>query len=80
MKCWGPDIVVAAVAGLSLTNFLNWVFVTASPPRLVTVEELLETAKGVTNMALAHEIVVNGDFRINTVELAEGRYVCGLVY
>ncbi|XP_013208189.1 T-complex protein 11-like protein 1 isoform X2 [Microtus ochrogaster] len=44
----------------------------SGPPRLVTVEELLETAKGVTNMALAHEIVVNGDFRINTVELAEG--------
>lgn len=31
-------------------------------------------------MALAHEIVVNGDFRINAVELAEGRYVRGLVY
>lgn len=44
----------------------------SSPARLVTVEELLETAKGVTNMALAHEIVVTGDFRINAVELAEG--------
>ncbi|XP_045379871.2 T-complex protein 11-like protein 1 isoform X1 [Camelus bactrianus] len=43
----------------------------ASPPRFVTVEELLETAKGVTNMALAHEIVVNGDFRIKPVELPE---------
>lgn len=48
-------------------------FVTASPPRFVTVEELLETAKGVTNMALAHEIVVNGDFRIKPVELPEDR-------
>lgn len=80
MKCWVPDIIVAAAAGLSLTNFLNWVSIAASPPRLVTVEELLETAKGVTNMALAHEIVVNGDFRINAVELAEGRYVRGLFY
>ncbi|XP_017658372.1 T-complex protein 11-like protein 1 isoform X2 [Nannospalax galili] len=43
----------------------------SSPPQLVTVEELLETAKGVTNMALAHEIVVNGDFRIKPVELPE---------
>uniref|UniRef100_A0A8P0PH30 T-complex 11 like 1 n=2 Tax=Canis lupus familiaris TaxID=9615 RepID=A0A8P0PH30_CANLF len=43
----------------------------SSPPRFVTVEELLETAKGVTNMALAHEIVVNGDFRIKPVELPE---------
>ncbi|KAF4009367.1 hypothetical protein G4228_000744 [Cervus hanglu yarkandensis] len=44
---------------------------TASPPRFVTVEELLETAKGVTNMALAHEIVINGDFQIKPVELPE---------
>uniref|UniRef100_A0A673UZW7 T-complex 11 like 1 n=1 Tax=Suricata suricatta TaxID=37032 RepID=A0A673UZW7_SURSU len=43
----------------------------SSPPRFVTVEELLETAKGVANMALAHEIVVNGDFRIKPVELPE---------
>lgn len=43
----------------------------SSPPRFVTVEELLETARGVTNMVLAHEIVVNGDFRIKPVELPE---------
>ncbi|XP_023593896.1 T-complex protein 11-like protein 1 isoform X3 [Trichechus manatus latirostris] len=43
----------------------------SSPPRFVTVEELLETAKGVTNMALAHEIAVNGEFRIKPVELPE---------
>ncbi|KGL74219.1 T-complex protein 11-like 1, partial [Tinamus guttatus] len=44
---------------------------TASPPRLVSMEELMETAKGVTNMALAHEIVVNGDFHIKPAELPE---------
>lgn len=43
----------------------------SSPPRFVTVEELLETVKGVTNMALAHEIVVNGDFQIKPVEIPE---------
>ncbi|XP_062052318.1 T-complex protein 11-like protein 1 isoform X1 [Lepus europaeus] len=43
----------------------------SSPARFVTVEELVETAKGVTNMALAHEIVVNGDFRIQPAELPE---------
>ncbi|KAM6159294.1 T-complex protein 11-like protein 1 [Rhynchocyon petersi] len=43
----------------------------SSPPRFVTAEELLETAKGVTNMALAHEIVINGDFQIKPVELPE---------
>lgn len=43
----------------------------SSPPRFVTVEELLDTAKGVTNMVLAHEIIVNGDFRIKPIELPE---------
>ncbi|XP_062432892.1 T-complex protein 11-like protein 1 isoform X2 [Rhea pennata] len=43
----------------------------SSPPRLVSLEELMETAKGVTNMALAHEIIVNGDFQIKPAELPE---------
>lgn len=46
---------------------------TASPPRFVSAEELMETAKGVTNMALAHEIVVNTDFQVKPSEPAEGR-------
>ncbi|KAI5616158.1 T-complex protein 11-like protein 1, partial [Silurus asotus] len=44
----------------------------SSPSKLVSVEELMETAKGVTNMALAHEIVVNGGFQIKPSEPAEG--------
>ncbi|NXU84188.1 T11L1 protein, partial [Xiphorhynchus elegans] len=43
----------------------------SSPARPVSIEELMETAKGVTNMALAHEIVVNGDFQIKPAELPE---------
>uniref|UniRef100_A0A8C9V9B1 T-complex 11, testis-specific-like 1 n=1 Tax=Scleropages formosus TaxID=113540 RepID=A0A8C9V9B1_SCLFO len=44
----------------------------SSPPRFVSVEELMETAKGVTNMALAHEIVVNGAFQVKPPQPAEG--------
>uniref|UniRef100_UPI003AAFE596 T-complex protein 11-like protein 1 n=1 Tax=Centroberyx gerrardi TaxID=166262 RepID=UPI003AAFE596 len=44
----------------------------ASPPRFVSVEELMETAKGVTNMALAHEIMVNKAFQVKPAELPEG--------
>ncbi|XP_066494189.1 T-complex protein 11-like protein 1 [Tiliqua scincoides] len=43
----------------------------ASPPQFVSMEELMETAKGVTNMVLAHEIVVNGGFQIKPAELPE---------
>ncbi|XP_061628366.1 T-complex protein 11-like protein 1 isoform X1 [Phyllopteryx taeniolatus] len=44
----------------------------ASPPRFVSVDELLETAKGVNNMALAHEIMVNQSFQVKQSELPEG--------
>ncbi|KAM4018455.1 T-complex protein 11-like protein 1 isoform 1-T4 [Anomaloglossus baeobatrachus] len=44
----------------------------ASPPRFVSMEELMDAAKGVTNMALAHEIVVNGGFQIKPVEFPQG--------
>ncbi|XP_058016629.1 T-complex protein 11-like protein 1 [Ahaetulla prasina] len=43
----------------------------ASPAQFVSVEELMDTAKGVTNMALAHEIVLNGGFQIKPTDLPE---------
>nr|XP_061813350.1 T-complex protein 11-like protein 1 [Nerophis lumbriciformis] len=46
----------------------------SSPPRFVRVEELMETAKGVTNMALAHEIMVNQDFQLKPTEFPEGSF------
>ncbi|KAA8590568.1 T-complex protein 11-like protein 1 [Etheostoma spectabile] len=44
----------------------------ASPSRFASVEELMETAKGVTNMALAHEIMVNAAFQVKPAEPPEG--------
>ncbi|XP_056137676.1 T-complex protein 11-like protein 1 [Lampris incognitus] len=44
----------------------------ASPPRFVSMEEVMETAKGVSNMALAHEIMVNQEFQVKPTELPEG--------
>lgn len=44
----------------------------SSPSRFVSMEELIETAKGVTNMALAHELVVNQDFQVKPGELPDG--------
>lgn len=55
-----------------LTFFLTLVL-PASPPKFVSVEELMETAKGVTNLALAHEIMVNQAFQVKPAELPEGR-------
>ncbi|KAK0132586.1 T-complex protein 11-like protein 1 [Merluccius polli] len=46
----------------------------ASPPRFVSLEELMETANGVSNMALAHEMMVDQQFRMKPVELPEGSF------
>ncbi|TRY98467.1 hypothetical protein DNTS_020558, partial [Danionella cerebrum] len=44
----------------------------SSPPGYISVEELMETATGVTNMALAHEIVMDSAFQIKPFEPEEG--------
>lgn len=44
----------------------------ASPSKFVSMEELMETAQDMTKMALAHEIVVNGDFQLKPHEPPEG--------
>ncbi|MBN3294099.1 T11L1 protein, partial [Polypterus senegalus] len=53
---------------LEYNSILFFILPEASSPRYVSVEELLETAKGVTNMALAHEIVLNGGFQLKQSE------------
>ncbi|XP_041051685.1 T-complex protein 11-like protein 1 isoform X1 [Carcharodon carcharias] len=40
----------------------------SSPPRLVSMTEVLETAQDVSNMAMAHEIVINSNFQIQKIE------------
>lgn len=51
----------------------DYIFVSlsASSPKIVPVEEQMQTAKD-TSMALAHEILVNHDFKLKPAELPEG--------
>jgi hypothetical protein len=46
---------------------------TASPPKFVSLEEIMKAANGVNKMALAHEIAVDKDFILKKVELADNR-------
>ncbi|XP_019960898.2 T-complex protein 11-like protein 1 [Paralichthys olivaceus] len=46
----------------------------ASTPQFVSVEELMETAKGVSNMTLAHEIMVDQAFQVKPVVHPEGSW------
>lgn len=40
----------------------------ASPPKFVSLEQIMKATNGVTDMALIHEIAVNGDFILNKIE------------
>ncbi|XP_014227790.1 T-complex protein 11-like protein 1 [Trichogramma pretiosum] len=45
----------------------GWV-AAASPPKFVSLEEIMKAAKGMQNMALAHEIAVDGNFKIDKLD------------
>ena len=47
--------------------------VPASPPKFISLEELMKAANGMTNMALAHEIAVNKDFKLEKFEAPQDR-------
>ena len=46
----------------------------ASPPKFVSMDEIMKAAQGVSNLALAHEIAVDSDFSINPAKPPEDRY------
>lgn len=43
----------------------------ASPPRFVLLEEVMGATRGITNMAIAHEIAVNSDFKLEKLQLPQ---------
>jgi hypothetical protein len=47
--------------------------IAASPPKFVSLEEIMKAANGVNNMALAHEIAVDNNFILKKVEPAGNR-------
>lgn len=44
----------------------------ASPPKFVSLEEILHAANGMKNMALAHEIAVDKNFQLQKLVEEEG--------
>ncbi|XP_045682327.1 T-complex protein 11-like protein 2 [Phyllostomus hastatus] len=43
----------------------------SSPPRVVTLDEVMATAKNLVNLTLAHEIAVNENFQVKHADLPE---------
>ena len=44
----------------------------ASPPKFVSLDEIVQAANGMKNMALAHEIAVDKNFQLQKLLEAEG--------
>lgn len=42
--------------------------IAASPPKFVSLEEIMTAANGMNNMVLAHEIAVDQDFKLKNIE------------
>lgn len=47
--------------------------IAASPPKFVSLEEIVTAANGFKNMALAHEIAVDKDFKLQKYEPPDDR-------
>lgn len=47
--------------------------ISASPPRFVSLDQMMEASNIANNMMLAHEIALDEDFRIEKPQPAEGR-------
>lgn len=47
--------------------------IAASPPKFVSLEEIVTAANGFKNMALAHEIAVDKNFRLQKYEPPDNR-------
>lgn len=49
-------------------------FPTASPPKTLTLDEVMESARDLSNLSFAHEIIVNRNFHLETDSLPQDRY------
>ncbi|XP_046141868.1 T-complex protein 11-like protein 1 isoform X1 [Osmia bicornis bicornis] len=69
-----PDIEEENSKGQKISNFMIGGLVGASPPKFVTLEEIIKAANGMKNMALAHEIAVDKNFQLQKLEPDDGTF------
>ncbi|XP_015433465.1 PREDICTED: T-complex protein 11-like protein 1 [Dufourea novaeangliae] len=60
--------------GHKAQNFMVGGIIGASPPKFVSLDEIMKAANGMKNMALAHEIAVDKNFQLQKVELEDGTF------
>lgn len=57
-----------------MPNFMLGGLTGASPPKFVSFDEIIKTANGMKNMALAHEIAVDKNFQLQKLEPEDGSF------
>ncbi|KAG6798669.1 T-complex protein 11-like protein 1 isoform X1 [Apis mellifera caucasica] len=62
------------VKGQKTANFMASGLIGASPPKFVSLEEIIKAANGMKNMALAHEIAVDKNFQLQKLEPDDGTF------
>ncbi|OAD55150.1 T-complex protein 11-like protein 1 [Eufriesea mexicana] len=62
------------VKGQKTQNFMVGGLIGASPPKFVSLEEIIKAANGMKNMALAHEIAVDKNFQLQKLEPDDGTF------
>lgn len=70
--------ILSSFFGLGLkclfTKLAHYLVPTASPPKTVTLDEVMESARDLSNLSLAHEITVNRSFHLEPNSLPQDRY------
>ncbi|XP_012148037.2 T-complex protein 11-like protein 1 isoform X2 [Megachile rotundata] len=69
-----PDTEEENARGQKISDFMVGGLVGASPPKFVTLEEIIKAANGMRNMALAHEIAVDKNFQLQKLDPDDGTF------
>lgn len=64
----------------SFSYSLLFCFFTASPTQALSAHELQQITDDISKLAIAHEIVLNGDFKLQAASFSPKRCVCIYIY
>lgn len=58
---------------MSLIHLQSSFFYTASPPKALSLDEVMKSARDLSNLSWAHEITMNPNFHVAKANLPQGR-------
>lgn len=79
---WSYAFLFLLLKSVRLPSSLHICLLAASPPKTLTLDEVMESARDLSNLSWAHEISMNPNFHVAKANLPQGRYarkICCLV-